>query len=184
MLTMDDIVRDGHPSLRTVAEPVQMPASKEDHEILQDMLQYVINSQNLEMAKKYGLRPGIGLAAPQINVSKRMIAVHVHDDKDKLYSYGIFNPKIVSHSVERSYLKSGEGCLSVDEPFPGYVPRYARVTVTGTTLEGKEIRLRLKGLPAIVFQHEIDHLNGIMFYDHINQQNPFAEIENATVIER
>ncbi|KKK34359.1 peptide deformylase [Mesobacillus campisalis] len=184
MLTMDDIVRDGHPSLRTVAEPVQMPASDESHEILQEMLQYVINSQNPEIAKKYGLRPGIGLAAPQINVSKRMIAVHVHDDRDKLYSYGIFNPKIVSHSVERSYLKSGEGCLSVDEPFPGYVPRYARVTVTGTTLEGKEIRLRLKGLPAIVFQHEIDHLNGIMFYDHINKQNPFAEIENATVIER
>ncbi|WP_053362020.1 peptide deformylase [Bacillus sp. FJAT-27251] len=184
MLTMDDIVRDGHPSLRTVAEPVQMPASEEDHEILQEMLQYVINSQNPEMAKKFGLRPGIGLAAPQINVSKRMIAVHVHDDREKLYSYGIFNPKIVSHSVERSYLKSGEGCLSVDEPFPGYVPRYARVTVTGTTLEGKEIRLRLKGLPAIVFQHEIDHLNGIMFYDHINKQNPFAEIENATVIER
>jgi peptide deformylase len=184
MLTMDDIVRDGHPSLRTVAEPVQMPASEEDQKVLQEMLEYVINSQNPEIAAKYGLRPGIGLAAPQINVSKRMIAVHVYDEKENLYSYGIFNPKIFSHSVERSYLKSGEGCLSVDEPFPGYVPRYARVTVTGTTLEGKEIKLRLKGLPAIVFQHEIDHLNGVMFYDHINKQDPFAQIENAAVIER
>jgi peptide deformylase len=181
---MDDIVRDGHPSLRTVAEPVQMPASEEDQKILQEMLEYVINSQNPEIAAKYGLRPGIGLAAPQINISKRMIAVHVHDEKETLYSYGIFNPKIISHSVERSYLKSGEGCLSVDETFPGYVPRYARVTVTGTTLEGKQIKLRLKGLPAIVFQHEIDHLNGVMFYDHINKQDPFEQIENAVVIER
>ncbi|MDV2888520.1 peptide deformylase, partial [Alkalihalophilus pseudofirmus] len=77
--------------------------------------EYVINSQNNEMAEKYGLRPAIGLAAPQINVSKRMIAVHVTGDKDELYSYALFNPKIISHSVEKAYLKSGEGCLSVDE---------------------------------------------------------------------
>ena len=56
----------------------------------------------------------------------------------------------------------------------GYVPRHARITITGTTLEGENVKLRLKGLPAICFQHEIDHLNGIMFYDHINEQDPFA----------
>ncbi|MBM4764352.1 peptide deformylase [Bacillus sp. B15-48] len=182
MLTMNDIVRDGHPSLRKVAVEVPLPASDKDKQTLAEMLDYVINSQNPEIAENYGLRPGIGLAAPQINVSKRMIAVHVHDEKDKLYSYGLFNPKIISHSVERAYLASGEGCLSVDQPFPGYVPRYARITVTGTSLDGQKIKLRLKGLPAIVFQHEIDHLNGIMFFDHINKDEPFAEIENAVVI--
>ncbi|MFD3447981.1 peptide deformylase, partial [Microbacteriaceae bacterium 4G12] len=56
--------------------------------------------------------------------------------------------------------------------------------VKAVTIDGEEIKLRLKGLPAIVFQHEIDHLNGIMFYDHINKENPFANPENATPLER
>jgi peptide deformylase len=184
MITMDDIIRDGHPSLRKVAEEVTLPASKEDKETLQELLEYVKNSQDKEVSMKYGLRPGIGLAAPQINILKRMIAVHVTDEKDQLYSYALFNPKIISHSLEKSYLTSGEGCLSVDEPFPGYVPRYARVTVKGVDVDGSEVKLRLKGLPAIVFQHEIDHLNGIMFYDHIDKQDKFKHIENAIAIER
>jgi len=184
MITMEDIVRDGHPALREVAKEVTLPPTDEDKQTLQSLLDYVKNSQDPELAKKYGLRPGIGLAAPQINVSKRMIAVHVQDEKGELHSYALFNPKIKSHSVERSYLTAGEGCLSVDEAIPGYVPRYARITVAGTTLEGKEIKLRLKGMLAIVFQHEIDHLNGIMFYDHIDKTNPFKPLENAIPIER
>jgi peptide deformylase len=184
MITMNDIIRDGHPTLRKVAEEVTLPASKEDQEILNSLLEYVISSQNAELSLQFGLRPGIGLAAPQINVSKRMIAVHVKDEKDNLYSYALFNPKIISHSVEQTYLTSGEGCLSVDEPIEGYVPRYARITVKGYDMEGKEIKLRLKGLPAIVFQHEIDHLNGIMFYDHIDKNDRFKIIENAIPLER
>jgi peptide deformylase len=181
---MEDIVRDGHPVLREVAEDVVLPATDEDKKILTQMLEFVINSQNPEISKQYGLRPGIGLAAPQINVPKRMIAIHVTDEKGKLYSYALFNPKIISHSVEQSYLTSGEGCLSVDEPYPGFVPRYARITVKGYDLDGNEIKLRLKGLPAIVFQHEIDHLNGIMFYDHIDNSNPMKEPQNAVAIDR
>ncbi|ANB60627.1 peptide deformylase [Anoxybacteroides amylolyticum] len=184
MITMKNIIKEGHPTLRKVAEPVSLPASAEDEAILRSLLEYVKMSQDPELATKYGLRPGIGLAAPQINVSKRMIAVHVRDEKGTLYSYALFNPKIVSHSVQLCYLTSGEGCLSVDRDVPGYVPRYARVTVTGTTLEGKVVTLRLKGLPAIVFQHEIDHLNGIMFYDRIDQEDPFKVPENAIPIER
>jgi peptide deformylase len=182
MLTMNDIIRDGHPTLRKVAAEVSIPASEEDRKTLEQLMEYVQNSQDPEISTKYGLRPGIGLAAPQINVPKRMIAVHTKDDKGQLYSYALLNPKIISHSVEKAYLVSGEGCLSVDEPHPGYVPRYARITVKGFDSEGKEIKLRLKGLPAIVFQHEIDHLNGIMFYDHINKANPMAEPENAKPI--
>jgi peptide deformylase len=147
-------------------------------------MEYLINSQDPEIAQKYGLRPGIGLAAPQINVSKRMIAVHVTDENNKLYSYGLFNPKIISHSVEKCYLTTGEGCLSVDREVPGFVPRYARITVKGFSLDGEEVEIRLKGLPAIVFQHEIDHLNGIMFYDHINKDDPFKVPENAFPIDR
>ncbi|WP_027408292.1 peptide deformylase [Anoxybacteroides tepidamans] len=184
MITMKDIIREGHPTLRKTAEPVPLPASKEDQDILRSMLDYLKMSQDSELAAKYGLRPGIGLAAPQINVPKRMIAVHVKDEKGTLHSYALFNPKITSHSVQMCYLTSGEGCLSVDRDVPGYVPRYARITVAGTTLEGENITLRLKGLPAIVFQHEIDHLNGIMFYDHIDPKNPFKIPENAVPIER
>ncbi|MFO1445737.1 peptide deformylase [Bacillus sp. Bva_UNVM-123] len=184
MITMENIIRDGHPTLRKVAEVVSLPPSEEDKKILSSLLEYVINSQNPEMIEKYKLRTGIGLAAPQINVSKRMIAVHVNDEKGNLHSYALFNPKIVSHSIEQAYLTAGEGCLSVDETVPGYVPRYARITVKGVTLTGEEVKLRLKGMLAIVFQHEIDHLNGIMFYDHINQDDPFKPIENATAIQR
>lgn len=184
MLTMDDIVRDGHPVLRAISEEVSLPASEEDINILNSLLEFVQNSQDPEIASKHGLRPGIGLAAPQINVSKRMIAVHVTDEKGNLYSYALMNPRIISHSVERSYLLAGEGCLSVDEPHPGYVPRYARITVKGFTGDGNEVKIRLKGLPAIVFQHEIDHLNGIMFFDHIDKENPMKPIENAIGIDR
>ncbi len=179
---MDDIVREGHPTLREKAAEVVLPASKEDKETLKKMIEFVINSQDPDISSKYGLRPGIGLAAPQLGISKRMIAIHVDDD-DELYSYALFNPKIVSHSTQKSYLAGGEGCLSVDREVQGLVPRYAKITVKAVDLEGKEIKIRLKGLPAIVFQHEIDHLNGIMFYDHINQDDPFQELEDAIVIE-
>ncbi|KGP72297.1 peptide deformylase [Pontibacillus yanchengensis] len=180
MLTMEDIVREGHPVLREVANEVPLPPSEEDQKTLENMLQFIKNSQDDQIAEEYNLRPGVGLAAPQINVSKRMLAVHFVDFDDKQYSYGLINPKIVSHSVEKTYLTSGEGCLSVDRDVPGYVPRYARITVKGTDLDGNEVKLRLRGFAAIVFQHEIDHLNGIMFYDHINKDNPFKEPENAT----
>lgn len=184
MLTMENIIRDGHPSLRKVAEEVPIPASEDDKNVLASLLEFVKNSQNPEIASQFGLRAGIGLAAPQINVLKRMIAIHSHDEKGELFSYALFNPKIISHSIERSYLSSGEGCLSVDEAFPGFVPRYARITVKATNLDGEEVKLRLKGIVSIVFQHEIDHLNGIMFYDHINKQDPYLQPENAIEIER
>jgi peptide deformylase len=184
MITMEDIIRDGHPSLRKMAAEVPMPPSDEDKQILYSLLEYVINSQNPEIAAKYDLRPGIGLAAPQINVLKRMIAVHLTDDTGTLYSYALFNPKVISHSVEKSYLQTGEGCLSVDKAIPGYVPRHARITVKGINLNGEEVKLRLKGLPAVCFQHEIDHLNGVMFYDYINYEDPLKPIEGAIAIDR
>lgn len=184
IITMKDVIREGHPTLRLVAKEVAIPPSEAEKKILSEMMEFVINSQDPELSEKYDLRPGIGIAAPQINVSKCMIAVHVTDEHDNLFSYALFNPKIISHSVEKSYLTSGEGCLSVDRDVPGYVPRYARITVKATTLEGEEVKLRLRGLPAIVFQHEIDHLNGVMFYDHINKEDPFKIPENAIALER
>lgn len=147
-------------------------------------MEYVVNSQNEEMIEKYDLRPGVGIAAPQINVPIRIFAIHFDEHSGENLSIIAINPKIVSHSVEKSYLAAGEGCLSVDRSIPGYVPRYARITVKASDLDGNEYKMRLKGLPAIAFQHELDHLNGVMFFDHINADNPFAEIDNAVAIAR
>jgi peptide deformylase len=164
---MKDIVREGNPVLREVAKPVPVPLSDEDKQTAKRMLEFLINSQNPEIAEKYSLRPGVGLAAPQIGLSKQMIAVHTTDENEKEYSLVLFNPKIISESVEMTHLEGGEGCLSVDREVQGIVPRHARITVKAINENNEEVRLKLKGFPAIVFQHEIDHLNGIMFYDRI-----------------
>lgn len=181
MFVMKDIIREGHPTLRKKAQEVDFPLSTEDAKLAQDLLDYVKNSQDSEMVGRYDLRPGIGIAAPQVNVSKRMFALHLPDDELSLVA---INPKIISHSVEKTYITVGEGCLSVDRAIEGYVPRYARITAKGIYPDGKEFKLRLKGLPAIAFQHELDHLNGIMFFDHINKKNPFEDIPDAVPYER
>ncbi|WP_422124708.1 peptide deformylase [Planococcus sp. X10-3] len=184
MILMSDIIREGHPTLRKKAEQVEFPLAAEDKRLAEELMEYVVNSQDEEMIEKYDLRPGVGIAAPQIDVPKRVFAIHFDKDSGEDLSIIAINPKIVSHSVEKAYLASGEGCLSVDRSIPGYVPRYARITIKALDLEGNEYKMRLKGLPAIAFQHELDHLNGVMFYDHINSDNPFAEIENAVAISR
>src|SRR5699024_5216128 len=99
MILMKDIIREGHPTLRKVAKEVQLPLSEEDRQIALDLMEYVVNSQIDELSEKYGLRPGIGLAAPQINVSKRMFALHIEDEEGEVEEHMIaINPKIVSHS--------------------------------------------------------------------------------------
>lgn len=183
MITMEDIVREGHPSLKNVAKEVEVPLSKEDKKLIEDMLQFLKNSQDDEIAEKYGLRAGVGLAAPQLGIEKRIMAVHYEDAKGKLYSYGLVNPKIVSHSVEETFLQTGEGCLSVDREVEGYIHRYKRITIKAFDLDNNPVQLRLKGYVAIVFQHEIDHLNGVMFYDHINKDNPFFIPDNSSPVE-
>ncbi len=184
MILMEHIVREGHPALRKRAEEVPFPLSKADRQLSEDLLNYVINSQNDDICEQYGLRPGIGLAAPQVDASKRIFALYITDEDREPLSIIAINPKIVSHSVEKTYLTAGEGCLSVDREVEGYVPRYARITIKAFDLEGKEYKKRLKGLAAIAFQHELDHLNGVMFYDHINKVSPFEDIPNATPFER
>lgn len=182
MLTMKDVIREGHPTLREKAVEVPFPFSDEDIKTANELLEFVKNSQDSEIAAKYNLRPGIGIAAPQIGISKRIFAFHVSDENGNLYSYALLNPKIISHSVQMTYLDGGEGCLSVDREVPGLVPRYAKVTVKGFTPDGSEVNLKLKGLPGICFQHELDHLDGIMFFDRINEKQPFEPPANSVVI--
>ena len=97
----------------------------------------------------------------------------IDENPENTVSYALYNPKIISNSVAKCYLAGGEGCLSVDKEIQGYVPRYSKIKVVGYNENDEKITLTLTDLPSICFQHEIDHLNGIMFYDHINKENPF-----------
>lgn len=95
----------------------------------------------------------------------------------------MYNPRVVAHSVQDAALADGEGCLSVDRVVEGYVVRHARVTVEYFDKNGEKHRVKLKGYNSIVVQHEIDHTNGIMFYDHIDPKNPFAVKEGMLIID-
>ena len=75
--------------------------------------------------------------------------------------------------IKKIYVEMGEGCLSVNRPVDGIVPRYARVTMEAYDMEGRKIHVRGREELAICFQHELDHLNGILFTDHIDKKNPF-----------
>ncbi|WP_455165059.1 peptide deformylase [Streptococcus sp.] len=192
LIDMDDIIREGNPTLRAVAEDVTFPLSDQEIILGEKMMQFLHHSQDPVMAEKLGLRGGVGLAAPQLDISKRIIAVLVPNPEDadgnppkEAYSLQevMYNPKVVAHSVQDAALGDGEGCLSVDRNVPGYVIRHARVTVEYFTKDGEKKRIKLKGYNSIVVQHEIDHTNGIMFYDRINPNNPFEIKEGLLILE-
>jgi peptide deformylase len=168
MILMKHIIREGHKTLETVARDVELPLSKADKKTLTDLMDYVRNSQDDEMVETYGLRPGVGLAAPQINVSKRMFAVHAHDLDGTLYSHMLVNPILTAKSQNIIYLPGGEGCLSVDRETEGITPRYESVVFEALSYDRESdqlfpVELHLSGYIGIVFQHEFDHLNGILF---------------------
>ena len=125
MITMDDIIREGNPTLREVAQEVALPLSEEDLLLGEEMLEFLKNSQDPIKAEELNLRGGVGLAAPQLDISKRIIAVHVPNPDPEIteptLSTVMYNPKILSHSVQNACLGEGEGCLSVDREVPGYV---------------------------------------------------------------
>ena len=192
LIDMDDIIREGNPTLRAVAEDVTFPLSDQEIILGEKMMQFLHHSQDPVMAEKLGLRGGVGLAAPQLDISKRIIAVLVPNPEDadgnppkEAYRLQevMSNPKVVAHSVQDAALGDGEGCLSVDRNVPGYVVRHARVTVEYFTKDGEKKRIKLKGYNSIVVQHEIDHTNGIMFYDRINPNNPFEIKEGLLILE-
>ena len=111
----------------------------------------------------------------QVAINKRIIVI-VHEYDDGLFdNYVIFNPKLVSNSEEIVYVAEGEGCLSVNRDVEGIVPRYARITVEGYDEEGRKIRIRAREELAIAFQHELDHLDGILFTDKIDPKNPYKD---------
>ena len=140
------------PVLRRVAEPVA-EVTDGVRQLLDDMAETMYDA------------PGIGLAAPQINISERLIVMDCGpDDAPELHK--MINPEIIDRSDELSILE--EGCLSIPDQ-AAEVERPATVDVRYTDINGAEQMLHCEGLLAACVQHEIDHLNGVLFIDHISR---------------
>ena len=182
MLRNKDILDEKNKILHTVSTEVSFPIDDSDKKAINDMIEYLTNSQIEKLAKKYDLRPGMGMAAIQLGIPKRyFVVVHEQEEKETFKTYILINPRIVSTSEEMIYVEEGEGCLSVNREVEGIVPRCARVTIEGYDMDGNKVIYRGREELAVAFQHELDHLNGIMFTDKIDKSDPYkyADIYRA-----
>ena len=116
-----------------------------------------------DMAETMYAAPGVGLAAPQVNVHQRLIVVDVSEDKNGLMV--LVNPQIIAREGEQEY---EEGCLSVPGVY-SKISRAARVRVQAQNLDGEPFEIEADGLLAVCLQHEIDHLDGKVFVDYLSQ---------------
>ena len=110
--------------------------------------------------------PGIGLAAVQVGILKRLIVIDISKDKEKKNPLFLINPEIISRSKKTSIYE--EGCLSLPGHF-AEIERPAECQIKFINYEGKEKELKADGLLATCIQHEIDHLNGILFVDYLSK---------------
>ena len=117
-----------------------------------------------DMAETMYAAPGIGLAATQVDVHRRLIVIDISETHDQLIT--LINPRILGQSAEIQACE--EGCLSVPGIFDE-VERPAQVEVEALGLDGKPFRLKAEGLLAVCVQHEMDHLEGIVFVDHLSR---------------
>jgi len=140
----------GDPVLRTEAEPVES-VDAELRRLAADMFETMYAEE------------GVGLAAPQVGISKRLIVIDAQSEDVK--PFALVNPEVVESSEDTD--RGEEGCLSV----PGVkelVERPLRVTVEATDLEGRSVRMEAEGLLGRILQHEVDHLDGILFFDRVS----------------
>ena len=177
-----DILDEKDKRLRKISTEATLPLSKEYKDIIERIITELTYSQIEEYEKKYNLRPGMGLAFPQLGINERIIVI-VHEYADgKFDNYVMVNPKITSSSNEMIAAEAGEGCLSVNRDVEGHIKRYARVTVEGYDVDGNKIKVRAREELSIAFHHEIDHLNGIIFYDRIDKIKPFYTEDEIRLI--
>lgn len=182
-LTNNDLITDPNPILRKRLAKVEFPLSEELKESVRAMRQYVVDSYDEELVKKYDLTPSVGIAANQIGLDARMCVVYIEDEDGEVYvDLTMVNPIILSSSAEQSYIESGEGCLSVPARPEGYVYRARKIKLRYFDIEGEKHEINLDDFESVAVQHEIDHLNGILYSDKIDQENPFKELKGAYVI--
>jgi peptide deformylase len=162
-----EILTDGHPTLRKVAKRV------DPKEIREPLFQQLID----DMFETMYAAPGVGLAAPQVNVSKRLFVMDIHDDEHE--PAVVINPKIEERSQE---VELKEGCLSVPG-MVGEIVRYEKVTVTGLDRLGQKLRIEGDGLLAQCLQHELDHLDGKLYIDRAKNLRPIVSEEDKEAAE-
>lgn len=156
-----EIVKDPAPVLRRKAKEVTK-VNASIRQLLDDM------------AETMYAAPGVGLAAPQVGVSKRVIVIDPHDEKTGLLQ--LINPEIVAHE---GWVRGWEGCLSVPG-YQGLVYRWEKVKVVALDRNGRKVYHDAEGHLARIFQHEIDHLDGIMYTDkcsNLTEVKPGSEEE-------
>ncbi len=171
------ILNEKNKLLHKISNEVKFPLKEEDKKLINDMLLYLKMSQIEKYSEKYNLRPGMGLAFPQIGKLMRIFVICNEEEDGSFTNYTIINPKIKSESEELIYVGEGEGCLSVDRDVDGIVPRHARITLEYQDVNGNKQTIRAREDLAVAFQHEIDHLNGILFVDKIDKKNPYKNQE-------
>jgi len=152
-MTIKPLIILPDPILRQVSKPIETVDS-EVKKLADDMLETMYDA------------PGIGLAAIQIGVPRRMLVLDVSKEGDEKAPLVFINPEIVTSSDDRSVYE--EGCLSIPDYY-AEVERPAAITVRHLDREGKEQLTKAEGLLATCLQHEIDHLNGVLFIDHISK---------------
>jgi peptide deformylase len=158
-----EVITIGHPTLRQKARKVTK-FGPELKQLIDDMIETMRKA------------PGVGLAAPQVNVSERVFVVELPADEEEgapAELYAFVNPEIIktSHEVEDGQ----EGCLSI----PGYVgevPRHTMIVVRGQDARGKAQRIRAKDYLARILQHELDHLDGVLFIDRVEDPSKIHKI--------
>jgi peptide deformylase len=169
MAYIREILTDGHPTLRKVAKKV------DPSEIADPIFQQLLDDMFATMYEA----PGIGLAAPQIGISKRIFVVDMQDDVEGHGPLVVINPKFVLTEGERDGL---EGCLSVPG-MVGDVTRFNHVVVTGLDRHGKKLKIDAEGFFAVCLQHENDHLDGILYIDKARNIRPAVTEEEVEVAE-
>ena len=165
MAYLREIIQEPHPTLRKIAKKVRV------EELRDPLVQQLIDDMFETM---YGA-PGIGLAAPQVNVSKRIFTIDLRDEDPEHGPFVVVNPKF--ELVEGEEWRR-DGCLSY-EGYVGETKRYTHAIVTGLDRFGEKIRLEGDGLFAHCLQHEIDHLNGVLYIDKARDLHEVTDEEEA-----
>ena len=168
-----EILDEKDKRLKQKSENVTFPLPKEDLDRIEDMLTYLEMSQIDEYNQKYNLRAGWGLAYIQLGIPKRIFVLSQEVEDGKFERHIVINPKVKSVSEEMVYIEEGEGCLSVNRPTVGIVPRHARMKIEAYDEKGNLYEIRVREELAVGYQHELDHLDGILFTDKIDNKQPF-----------
>ena len=169
-MTRDDIITLPNPHLREKSRRVKV-ITPEVEQLVRDMTDACLD---WEKSRPHEL--AVALAAVQIDRLERVVIVRADfDDRDNQEFIALINPEVVKHEGTPTVIQP-EGCLSIRDIY-GKVKRYPKVRVKALDIHGREIRIKAEGFLSMLLQHEIDHTNGVVFVDHIeNDEDAFLEL--------